>query len=72
MDEIMELSKRIRWWRKKRCLTQEDVAAKLGVTRTAISAWEVGIADPTQGNLRRFVKIIGVGMGEFYDATGKS
>jgi transcriptional regulator with XRE-family HTH domain len=72
MDEMMDLAKRIRWWRKKRCLTQEDVAAKLGVTRTAISAWEVGIADPTQGNLRKFVEIIGIGMVEFYNTTGKS
>ncbi len=47
----MQLSEKILALRKSRGMSQEDLAAALGVTRQTVSRWEVGSALPDAENL---------------------
>lgn len=47
----------IRVERRRRNWSAEDLAKKLNVTKSAISAWEAGICSPTLGNI---VKLAGI------------
>jgi transcriptional regulator with XRE-family HTH domain len=44
--------KTLREWRTSKFLTQEELAAKVGVTFYTISNWELGIKQPRFKNLR--------------------
>lgn len=44
--------------REKRGLTQEEVAQKLGVTRTAVAKWESGQAMPRARLLKKLSGIL--------------
>ena len=46
------LSEQIREWRKKRGLTQEELAEKIGVAMNTVSRWEIGQSYPH----RRFIQ----------------
>lgn len=46
--------------RIKRGLTQEQVAAQLGVTRQCLSAWELFANSPTLARLLAWAKALGV------------
>lgn len=46
--------------RKKRGLTQEELAAILGVTTSAVGNWEAGLRRPRYENLRRLAQVLGV------------
>ncbi len=48
----MSLARKLTRLRKKKGLTQMEVAEKLYVSRQAISRWEVGAAVPSTDNLR--------------------
>lgn len=47
----MELSENLRRLRQENGLSQEELADKLGVSRQAVSRWEVGTAVPATDNL---------------------
>ncbi len=40
----MEIGKVIRTYRKKKELTQEEMASRLGVTTPAVNKWEKGVS----------------------------
>ena len=46
-------------YRKAKSLTQKDVAAYLGVTRSAVSKWESGKFFPRAETLARLAKLLG-------------
>lgn len=46
----MEFKDRLVQLRKEKHLNQEDFAKKIGYTRTAISAWEVGRNEPSNAD----------------------
>ena len=50
-DSMYSLGKRIRTARIQAGYTQEDVAEKVGVSRTAVSQWEIGDIEPKISNL---------------------
>jgi len=50
----------LREWRRKRLLTQEELAAKVGVTFTTISNWETGEAPPRVRNIRKLAEALSV------------
>jgi transcriptional regulator with XRE-family HTH domain len=51
--------KTIAQWRKARWLTQEELADKVGVSLTTISAWEGG-KQPRIKNMRALAEALGV------------
>lgn len=61
----MCLSKNIRYLRRKRNLSQEDIANKLGYkSYTTIQKWEMGISEPSIGKLRVLAAIFNVDMND--------
>ena len=53
---------RLRAARRDRGLTQEEFAARLGVSRSAIAQWETDRAGQIRGNLLRISEVLGVSL----------
>ena len=56
----MKLSEKIVNLRKARNMSQEELAENLGVSRQAVSRWEVGSALPDASNILQLSKLFGV------------
>ena len=56
----MTLSEKIAYCRKRAGLSQEELAARVGVSRQAVSKWELGDAVPEVGKLLALAKAFGV------------
>lgn len=56
----MKLSDKITTLRKQSGMSQEDLAEKLGVSRQAISRWEMGSAMPDANNILQISKLFSV------------
>ena len=56
----MTLGQRISEYRKKLSISQEELGARLGVSRQAVSKWERGEADPSTANLLALGRLYGV------------
>jgi len=56
----MKLSEKLLQLRKRNGYSQEELADKLGVSRQAISRWEMGTAVPDSTNLLHISKVFGV------------
>ena len=56
----MTLSEKILYCRKRRALSQEALAEKIGVSRQAISKWETGETAPELSKLALLAKTFGV------------
>ena len=41
------ISEKLKELRKNQNLTQSDIAKKLGITRSSVNAWELGISIPS-------------------------
>lgn len=68
----MTLGQRISLYRKKLNISQEELGARLGVSRQAVSKWESGASDPSTSNLLALAKRYGVPAEELLrEATGK-
>lgn len=68
----MTLGQRISLYRKKLNISQEELGARLGVSRQAVSKWESGASDPSTSNLLALAKLYGVPAEELLrEATGK-
>ena len=55
----MTLSEKILDLRKQQGMSQENLAEKLGVSRQAVSRWEVGSALPDASNIRQLSRLFG-------------
>ena len=60
----MELGEKLAALRKQRGLSQMDAAEALGVSRQAVSRWEVGASSPGTDNLLALSKLYGVSLDE--------
>lgn len=60
----MELHERIYQLRKERNMTQQDLADKLGVSRQAVSRWEMGTARPEIESLVAMSRVFGMTLDE--------
>ncbi len=58
---VNKLGQKIKNLRKNAGLTQEELAEKLGVSRTAVAKWENDYAEPTLQNI--------VGISEIFDVS---
>lgn len=56
----MELNQKIQLLRKEKGLTQEELAARLYVSRAAVSKWESGRGSPSLDSLRDLARFFGV------------
>ena len=56
----MKLSEKIYNCRRKAGWSQEELAARLGVSRQAVSKWETGDAEPELSKLRLLSQVLGV------------
>ncbi len=56
----MTLAEKIAWCRKRAGLSQEELAEKVGVSRQAVSKWELGDATPEVGKLLQLARTFGV------------
>lgn len=61
----MKLNEKLTELRKAKGLTQQEIAAALGVSRQAVSRWEVGVATPTLDNLSFLSRMYGVPLDYF-------
>ena len=60
----MDFSTKLIELRKRKGLTQEGLAAKLYVTRQAVSRWETGFTVPSTDNLSHLGRLYGVTLDE--------
>jgi transcriptional regulator with XRE-family HTH domain len=51
---LLLFNERLKYLREQRNISQQDLADRLGVTRSTVSAWEAGINEPV---LKTFVEI---------------
>ena len=60
----MKLSEKILYYRKKAGLSQEELAGRVGVSRQAMSKWELGDAAPEVDKLRALAREFGITVDE--------
>ncbi|MDO4315891.1 MAG: helix-turn-helix transcriptional regulator, partial [Oscillospiraceae bacterium] len=58
----MNRPERIREARERQGMTQETLAEEIGVSRQAVSKWEMGISEPSLENLQALSQILGIGL----------
>ena len=56
----MKLNEKIAYYRRTKKLSQEELATHVGVSRQAVSKWELGEASPDIGKLLALSKAFGV------------
>lgn len=56
----MELKKKLKYLRKQKGLTQEDLAEKLNVSRQSVTKWESGKSLPNLENIKEISNIFSV------------
>ncbi|MDE7003668.1 MAG: helix-turn-helix domain-containing protein, partial [Oscillospiraceae bacterium] len=56
----MKLNEKILYYRKAAKLSQEELAAQVGVSRQAVSKWELGDATPEVDKLLLLARAFGV------------
>jgi transcriptional regulator with XRE-family HTH domain len=66
----MPVGARIRQARLARGMTQADLAAKIGVTRSAVAQWETDRAGQVRANLTRLAAVLGVSVQFLLEGEG--
>ncbi len=66
MGARMSLGQYISRRRKHMRLTQEELADKVGVSKSAIAKWETDGGLPDRDNLRRIAEVMGVSVDELH------
>jgi len=57
---ILNVADRIRFLRDKQGMTQTDLARKLGISRSAVNAWEMSLSAPSLANVVEMAQIFHV------------
>lgn len=65
----IEIANRLRQMRNKNGLSQEELAAKMGVSRQAVSKWERAEASPDTENLILLAKLYGISIDELLNTN---
>ena len=58
--EFFTLSEKIKALRESLCLTQADLAKTLGLTRSAVNAWEMGLSIPSTSYVVELARVFNV------------
>ncbi len=72
MGEDHSLGQFISMRRKHMRLTQEELAEKIGVSKSAVAKWETDGGLPDRDNLKRIAEIINVSVGDLYRIIERS
>lgn len=56
---VLPIAERIKTLRTRSMMTQTDLANKLGVTRSSVNAWEMGISVPTTDKIVEIALLYG-------------
>lgn len=64
------LGERIRWARKRKGLTQDDVAAHFSLTRNAVSIWESDKSVPAKDRIAQLAKLFSVNVEWLWSGRG--
>ncbi|MBQ2224166.1 MAG: helix-turn-helix transcriptional regulator, partial [Oscillospiraceae bacterium] len=67
----MELGKKIKQFRFKAGLTQEQLAEKMGVAPQSVSKWENAVAMPDISLLPKLAEVFGVSIDDLFDLTAE-
>jgi transcriptional regulator with XRE-family HTH domain len=62
MSTPQDIGSRIRAARRDRSLTQDELADRVGVSRSAVAQWETGRTGQVTGNLSRIAGVLEVGV----------
>lgn len=62
MSSPTDIGARVRDVRRERGMTQDQLAERIGVSRSAVAQWETGRAGQLTGNLSRISDVLGIGM----------
>jgi transcriptional regulator with XRE-family HTH domain len=57
-EELRAAGERIRAARRERGWTQDDLAQKVGVSRSAVAQWETGRSGQVRGNMARIARAL--------------
>ena len=58
------IGERIRHWRRRRAMSQDDVARDIGITQATLSNYELGKRDPSISTLLAIAGTLNVSLGE--------
>lgn len=58
--------------RERKCLSQDELAAKIGTSRQSISAIERGLTLPTVENAKKIANVLGLRWSDFYEETNSA
>lgn len=58
--------------RKKRHLTQKEVAEKLGTSRVTVARWECGVNNPKLNTIRKLAKLYNCTTDELISTQGEN
>lgn len=71
MDEtLVQFGEKVRWWRKKRGLSQDELAALSGLHRTYIGSVERGEQNISLRNILKIAASLGIPASELFNKTG--
>lgn len=56
----MELSRKLKYLRKKKGVSQLELAERLSVSRQAVSGWEAGTSRPSTENLQSLSRLFNI------------
>ncbi|MBQ8341686.1 MAG: helix-turn-helix transcriptional regulator [Clostridia bacterium] len=57
---MLKVADRIRYLREKNNLTQTDLANRLGISRSAVNAWEMSLSSPSISNIVEMSRVFHV------------
>jgi transcriptional regulator with XRE-family HTH domain len=71
MQQLAEIGSRIAAARQARGWTQGELAAQIGVSRSAVAQWETGRAGQVTANLARIAAVLDVGVEQLIHGSDK-
>lgn len=62
-----EIGSRIRYYREKKNMTQDELGSKLGVTKNAVYSWEVGKCKLHLETAKKICKELGISVSQLIE-----
>lgn len=66
---INNVAEKIRYFRDKLGITQTDLAKRLGISRSAVNAWEMSLSSPSLANIVEMARIFHVTVDSLLNST---